>query len=108
MQQLQPLVANAKLDRPLDSHPSLSRELMLTRLETDDWGDTDEGTQDEHHWQGYHQQSEQEHEHQEQDHELQYQDSNDKGQGYEEEAVEQGHTEERVSHVESEDDHQDE
>ena len=30
MQQLQPLVANAKLDRPLDSNPPLSRELMLT------------------------------------------------------------------------------
>jgi hypothetical protein len=45
MQQLQPLVANAKLDRPLDSHPSLSRELMLTRLVADDWGDTADGTQ---------------------------------------------------------------
>ena len=43
MQQLQPLVANAKLDRPLDSHPPLSRELMLTRLEADDWGDAADG-----------------------------------------------------------------
>jgi hypothetical protein len=44
MQQLQPLVANSKLDRPLDSHPPLSRELMLTRLETDDWGNMYEDT----------------------------------------------------------------
>ncbi len=45
MQQLQPLVANVKLDRPLDSHPALSRELMLTRLDADEWGDTADGTQ---------------------------------------------------------------
>jgi hypothetical protein len=45
MQQLQPMVANAKLDRPLDSHPPLSRELMLTRLEADDWGDSTDGAQ---------------------------------------------------------------
>ncbi len=45
MQQLQPMVANAKLDRPLDSHPPLSRELMLTRLEADDWGDSTAGAQ---------------------------------------------------------------
>ena len=49
----QPLVANAKLDRPLDSHPPLSRELMLTRLETDDWGDTADGTQYEQENHGY-------------------------------------------------------
>jgi hypothetical protein len=53
MQQLQPLVANSKLDRPLDSHPPLSRELMLTRLY--------EGTQDDYqdqdyYWQEQHQQ----------------------------------------------------
>ena len=53
MQQLQPLVANAKLDRPLDSHPPLSRELMLTRLEADDWGDTTDGTQYEQEDHGY-------------------------------------------------------
>jgi hypothetical protein len=29
MQQLQPLVANAKLDRPIDNNPPLSHELML-------------------------------------------------------------------------------
>ncbi len=37
--------ANAKLDHPLYSHPPLSRELMLTHLEADDWGDTTDGTQ---------------------------------------------------------------
>jgi hypothetical protein len=64
MQQLQPLIANSKLDPPLDSHPPLSRELMLARLETDDWGDMYEGTQDDYpdqdYWQEQHQQ---EHEH---------------------------------------------
>ncbi len=53
MQQLQPLVANAKLDRPLDSHPPLSRELMLTRLDADDWGDTADGAQYEQDDYGY-------------------------------------------------------
>jgi hypothetical protein len=53
MQQLQPLMANAKLDRPLDSHPPLSRELMLTRLAPDHWGETCEGTQYGHHEQDY-------------------------------------------------------
>ncbi len=48
MQQLQPLVANSKLDRPLDSHPPLSRELMLTQFETDDWGDMYEDTQEDY------------------------------------------------------------
>ncbi len=100
MQQLQPLVANSKLDRPLDSHPSLSRELMLTRLETDDWGDMYEGThddyQDQDYWQEQHQQ---EHEHIEQEHELH---------GYEEEMVEHDHTQEGEAHFESEDEHLDE
>ncbi len=53
MQQLKPMVANAKLDRPLDSHPPLSRELMLTRLEADDWGDSADGTQYEQEDHGY-------------------------------------------------------
>jgi hypothetical protein len=52
MQQLQPLVANAKLDRPLDSNPPLSRELMLTRLEPDDWGDVADDTRREYYDQG--------------------------------------------------------
>ena len=53
MQQLQPLVANAKLDRPLDSNPPLSRELMLTRLAPDDWGDVAADTRHEYYDQGY-------------------------------------------------------
>ena len=53
MQQLQPLVANAKLDRPLDSNPPLSRELMYTRLAPDDWGDVTDDTRHEHYDQGY-------------------------------------------------------
>ncbi len=99
MQQLQPLVANSKLDRPLDSHPPLSRELMLTRLETDDWGNIYEDTQDQH---------QQEHEHTEQDHELHYQDFNEEAHGYEEEMVETDNTHEGEAPFESEDEHQDE
>ena len=53
MQQLQPLVANAKLDRPLDSNPPLSRELMFTRLAPDDWGDVTDDTRHGHYDQGY-------------------------------------------------------
>ena len=53
MQQLQPLVANAKLDRPLDSNPPLSRELMFTRLAPDDWGDVTDDTRHEHYDQVY-------------------------------------------------------
>ena len=53
MQQLQPLVANAKLDRPLDSNPPLSRELMFTRLAPDDWGDVTDDTRHEYYDQGY-------------------------------------------------------
>ncbi len=109
MQQLQPLVANSKLDRPLDSHPPLSRELMLTRLETDDWGDMYEGTQDDYQDQDYWQeQHQQEHEHTEQDHELQYQDSNEEAHGYEEEMVEHDHTQEGEAPFESEDEYLDE
>ncbi len=71
MQQLQPLVANSKLDRLLDSHPPLSRELMLTRLETDDWGDTYEDAQDDYQDQDYWQeQNQQRHEYTEQNYEL--------------------------------------
>jgi hypothetical protein len=77
MQQLQPLVANSKLDRPLDSHPPLSRESMLTRLEADDWGDTYEDDQynyqDHDSWQEH--ESWQEHdpwqEHEQQEHDQQ-------------------------------------
>jgi hypothetical protein len=72
--------------------PPLSRELMLTRLETDDWGDTYEGTLAEYHGQDYWQDQQlHEHEHIEQDPELQYQDSNEEGHGYEEEMVEHEH-----------------
>jgi hypothetical protein len=109
MQQLQPLVANSKLDRPLDSHPPLSRELMLTRLETDDWGDIYEDTQEEYQDQDYWQeQHQQEHEHTEQDHALHYHDSNEETHGYEEEVVEHNHTQEGEEPFESEDEHQDE
>ncbi len=109
MQQLQPLVANSKLDRSLDSHPPLSRELMLTRLETDDWGDMYEGTQDDYQDQDYWpEQHQQEHEHIEQDHELQYQDFNEEAHGYEEEMVEHDHTQEGEAPFESEDEHLDE
>jgi hypothetical protein len=109
MQQLQPLVANSKLDCPLDSHPPLSRELMLTRLETDDWGDMYEDTQEEYQDQDYWQeQHQQEQEHIEQDHELQYQDSNEEAHGYEEEMVEHDHTQEGEAPFESEDEHLDE
>ena len=109
MQQLQPLVANSKLGRPLDSHPPLSRELMLTRLETDDWGDTYEDTpeeyQDQDYWQEQHQQ---ELEHTEHDHALHYHESNEETHGYEEEVVEHNHTQEGEEPFESEDEHQDE
>ena len=109
MQQLQPLVANSKLDRPLDSHPPLSRELMLTRLETDDWGgtyeDTPEEYQDQDYWQEQHQQ---ELEHTEHDHALHYHESNEETHGYEEEVVEHNHTQEGEEPFESEDEHQDE
>jgi hypothetical protein len=102
-------VANSKLDRPLDSHPPLSRELMLTRLETDDWGDIYEGIQDDYQDQDYWQeQHQQEQEHIEQDHELQYQDSNEEAHGYEEEMVEHDHTQEGETPFESEDEHPDE
>ncbi len=37
MQQLQPLVANVKLHRPLDSHSPLSRELMLSHSSRGRW-----------------------------------------------------------------------
>jgi hypothetical protein len=76
MQQLQPLVANAKLDRPLDSHPPLSRELMLTRLEADDWGDTADGThyvQEEHEYAEHYDESYEEQELQEHNAEQHYQ-----------------------------------
>ncbi len=109
MQQLQPLVANSKLDRPLDSHPPLTRELMLARLETNDWGDMYEGTQDDYQDQDYWQeQHQEEHEHIEQDHELQYQDSNEEARGYGEKMVEHDHTQEGEAPFESEDKHQDE
>ncbi len=111
MQQLQPLVANSKLDRPLDSHPPLSLELMLTRLEADDWGDTYEGDQDDYQdhdsWQEHDQQEhdQQEHEH---SYELHYQASTEGNLGYEEHIDEQEHTQEGKAPFENEDEHQDE
>ncbi len=115
MQQLQPLVANAKLDRPLDSNPPLSRELMLTRLVADDWGDTADGTQydQDDHWYtdqyddaSYHQEHQEHHEHDTEEH---YHDTDPDEQAYMEDAHEhdQEHTQEAVS-AGSEDDHQDE
>ncbi len=83
MQQLQPLVANAKLDRPLNSHPSLSHELMLTQLEADDWGDIANGTQDEYQEQEYPQPADDVHDPQEQESELHYPDPGTNKQGYE-------------------------
>jgi hypothetical protein len=68
---------------------------MLTRLETDDWGDTYEDTQEEYQDQDYWQeQHQQEQEHNEQDHALHYHDSNEETHGYEEEVVEHNHTQE--------------
>ena len=80
---------------------------MLTRLETDDWGDMYEGIQDDYQDQDYWQEQ-QEHEHTEQDHELQYQDSNEEAHGYEEKMVEHDHTQEGEAPFESEDEHLDE
>ncbi len=115
MQQLQPLVANAKLDRPLDSHPPFSRELMLTRLESDDWGDTTDGTQYEQEDYGYaeHYDDSYDHDYQEhQDHqgydtEHHYQGADPEEQGYTEESNEQKHIQEGVTE-ESEDEYQEE
>ncbi len=108
MQQLQPLVANAKLDRPLDSHSPLSRELMLTRLEADDWGDTTDGTQYEQEDHGYTEHYDksydhvyQEHqEHHEYDTEQYYQGTGPEEQGYTEESNDQQHIQEgRIIHA---------
>ena len=113
MQQLQPLVANAKLDRPLDSHPPLSRELMLTRLTTDDWGDTTDGTQYEQEDQEYTEQYGDSYDHNYQEHqedydtEQYYQGRDPEEQGYTEESNEQEHTQEGVT-GESEDEYQEE
>ena len=115
MQQLQPLVANAKLDRPLDSHPPLSRELMLTRLEADDWGDTTDGTQyeqeghgyTEHYGESYDHDYQEHQEHHEYDTEQYYQGTGPEEQGYTEESNEQEHIQEGVT-GESEDEYQEE
>ena len=115
MQQLQPLVANAKLDRPLDSHPPLSRELMLTRLAADDWGDTAEHAtadgahyvQEEHEYAEHYDESCEQQELQEHNAEQHYQGTDFDEYGYTEEAHEQEHTQEQAP-VESEDEHQDE
>ena len=101
MQQLQPLVANAKLDRPLDrSHPPLSRELMLTRLEVDDWGDTADGTQYEqdNHWNTEHHDDSYYYDYQGADPEEQegYQGADPEEQEYPEQSNEQKHTQEGV------------
>jgi hypothetical protein len=115
MQQLQPLVANAKLDRPIDSHPPLSRELMLTRLVADDWGDIADGTQYEQDDHGYTEQCDdsyyhQEHqEHYEHDIEEHYHGTDPDEHVYMEESQEhdQEHTQEGAS-AEGEDDYQEE
>ena len=111
MQQLQPLVANAKLDRPLDSHPPLSRELMLTRLEADDWGDTVDGTQYEQDDQRNTEQYDDSYYHDYQDAGLgeqeDYQGTDHDEQGYSEQSNEQRHTQEGVT-GESEEDYQEE
>ena len=113
MQQLQPLVANAKLDRPLDSHPPLSRELMLTRLTADDWGDTTDGAQYEQYDQEYTDQYGDSYDHEYQEHQEDYdtdqyyQDTGPEEQGYTEESNEQEHVQERVA-GESEDEYQEE
>ena len=112
MQQLQPLVANAKLDRPLDSHPPLSRELMLTRLGSDDWGDTTDGTQYEQEDHGYSEHYDDAYDHNYQKHqgydtEHHHQDADPEEQGYTEESNEQEHIREGVT-GESEDDYQEE
>ncbi len=115
MQQLQPLVANAKLDCPLDSHPPLSRELMLTRLDADDWGDNADGAQYEQDDYGYTEHYDdpsyhQEHqEHHEEYNEQHYHGTDPDEHGYTEESLghEQGQTQEGAS-AESEDDYQEE
>ena len=110
MQQLQPLVANAKLDRPLDSHPPLSRELMLTRLAADDWGDTADGAhyvQEEHEYAEHYDESYEQQELQEHNAEQHYQGADFDEHEYTEESHEQEHTLEQAP-VESEDEYQDE
>ncbi len=110
MQQLQPLVANAKLDRPLDSHPPLSRELILTRLEADDWGDIADGThyvQEEHEYAEHYDESYEEQELQEHNAEQYYQGTDFDEHEYTEESHEQEHIQEQAP-VDSEDEHQDE
>ncbi len=101
MQQLQPMVANAKLDRPLDSHP-LSRELMLTRLEADDWGDSTAGAQyeqeehvyEEHYDDSYDHDYQGHQEHQEYGTEQYYQGTGSEEHGYSAESNEQEHIQE--------------
>jgi hypothetical protein len=115
MQQLQPMVANAKLDRPLDSHPPLSRELMLTRLEADDWGDSTAGAQyeqeehvyAEHHDDSYDHDYQGQQEHQEYDTEQYYQGTGSEEHGYSEESNEQEHIQVGVA-GESEDEYHEE
>jgi hypothetical protein len=111
MQQLQPLVANAKLDRPLDSHPPLSRELMLTRLEANDWGDTADGTQYEQddHWNTEHYNESHDHDYHGADPEEQedYQGTDPEEQEYLEQSNGQEHTQEGAT-GESEDEYQEE
>jgi hypothetical protein len=100
MQQLQPLVANAKLDRPLYSHPTLSRELMLTRLEADDWGDTADGThyvQEEHEYAEHYDISYEQQELPEHTTEQHYQGTDFDEHEYTEESHEQEHTLEQAA-----------
>ena len=111
MQQLQPLVANAKLDRPLDSHPPLSRELMLTRLEADDWGDAADGAQYEQddYWSAEHDDESYYHDYLGSNPEEQeeYQGEDQEEQMHPEQSNEPRHTQEGIT-GESEDDYQEE
>ncbi len=93
----------------------LSRELMLTRLVADDWGDTADGTQydQDDHWYteqyddaSYHQEHQEHHEHDTEEH---YHGTDPDEQAYMEEAHDhdQEHTQEGAS-AGSEDDYQEE
>ncbi len=88
-----------------------SRELMLTRLEADDWGDTVDGTQYEQddHWNIEHYDESFYHDYLGSNPEEQedYQGADHDEQGYSEQSNEQKHTQEGVT-GESEDDYQEE
>jgi hypothetical protein len=108
MQQLQPLVANAKLDHPLDSHPPLSRKLMLIRLKTDDWGNTTDGVQEECQEHEHPPPAEDEHYPTEHKSEQHYQDRDSNEQWQEEDSSGHDYNQEDGTRIESEDDYQEE